>query len=249
MNIVFLTTDDPIYLPSFFARVLEERARDTVSVCIVPPLYRGQSRRQALVRYYRTFGAAATAQLARRVAGARLRRASIGRVAEQRGVAWRNVTDVNAPGLLEWLRELQPDLLVSVSCPQIFRRPLLELPAIGCLNIHGAELPNYRGIMPSFWMLANGERQAGVSIYFMNEEIDAGDLCGQRTFEIRPDETLDAFLRRSKHVAAELLLDVLSEVERGSVTRRPLDLARGSYYSWPDRQAVQRFRALGRRLW
>jgi methionyl-tRNA formyltransferase len=249
VNIVFLTTDDPIYLPTFFERVLEERARDTVSVCIVPPLYRGQSRRQAFVRYFRTFGSAATVQLARRVAAARLRRATIARVAEQHGVAWRSVEDVNAPGLHEWLRELQPDLLVSVSCPQIFRRPLLELPAIGCLNIHGAALPNYRGIMPSFWMLANGEQEAGVSIYFMNEEIDAGDLCGQDRFMIEAEETLHSFLVRSKMVAAELLLQVLRDIESGTVARRPLDLADGSYYSWPDHEAVERFRAAGRRLW
>jgi hypothetical protein len=58
-------------------------------------------------------------------------------------------------------------VIVSVSCPQIFKKELIELPARGCLNVHGASLPQYRGVMPSFWMLANGERQAGVSVYFV----------------------------------------------------------------------------------
>jgi methionyl-tRNA formyltransferase len=249
MKIVFLTTDDPIYLPSFFERVLAERAADTAAVCVVPPLYKGQNWLAATWRYYRTFGVAAAIALASRVAFAKVRRQSIASVAERLGVPSRTLVDVNAPDSLAWIAALKPDLVISVSCPQIFAPPLLELPRLGSLNVHGAILPHYRGVMPSFWMLANGERRAGVSVYFMNERIDAGDLCGQRTFEIHPDETLDAFLRRSKHVAAELLLDVLREIERGSVTRRPLDLARGSYYSWPDRQAVQRFRAAGRRLW
>jgi methionyl-tRNA formyltransferase len=103
--------------------------------------------------------------------------------------------------------------------------------------------------MPSFWMLANGEEKAGVSIYFVNEQIDAGDLCGQRVFDILPDDSLERFLRRSKKIAAELLLEVLQQLEDGSLTRAPLDLSEGSYYSWPDRSAVERFRAAGRRLW
>ena len=136
-----------------------------------------------------------------------------------------------------------------MSCPQIFKKPLIELAPRGCLNIHGAILPAYRGVMPSFWMLAHDEREAGVSIFFVNEDIDAGELCGQRTFEIGPDETLDAFLRRSKRIAADLLLEVLAALEEGRVPRTPLDLSKGSYYSWPDREAVGAFRANGRRVW
>ncbi len=98
-------------------------------------------------------------------------------------------------------------------------------------------------------MLANGERQAGVSVYYVDGRIDAGDLCGQRVFDIAPDETLDAFQSRSKQIAAELLVDTLAAIEAGRVKRTPLDVSRGSYYSWPDREAVARFRAAGRRLW
>jgi methionyl-tRNA formyltransferase len=159
------------------------------------------------------------------------------------------VEDVNAPGFLEELRSLGAELLISVSCPQIFKKPLIELPPLGILNIHGAILPQYRGVLPSFWMLANGERQAGVSIYYVDTRIDAGELCGQRVYDIPPDQTLHGFLRRSKEIAAELLIEVLGRVQSGSVSRRALNLAEGSYYSWPDPDAVRRFRAAGRRLW
>jgi methionyl-tRNA formyltransferase len=98
-------------------------------------------------------------------------------------------------------------------------------------------------------MLANDEREAGVSIFYVNEDVDAGELCGQQTFEIRAGESLDEFLRRSKAVAADLILTVLADVESESVSRTPLDLRKGSYYSWPDRQAVRRFQATGHRLW
>jgi methionyl-tRNA formyltransferase len=249
VRIVFLTTDDPIYLPEFFETVLAERAGETERVYVVPPLYKGQSRFRAAARYLRTFGLGAFIGLASRVLGAKLRGRSVESVCRRRGVACSGAEDVNAEDFLDELRALHPDVLVSVSCPQIFKKTLIGLPRLGILNIHGAILPQYRGVMPSFWMLANGETQAGVSIYFVNEQIDAGDLCGQRAFDVHASETLDAFLRRSKRIAADLLLEVLSHLERGSLVRTPLDLSRGSYYSWPDKAAVERFRAAGRRIW
>jgi methionyl-tRNA formyltransferase len=248
MNVVFLTTDDPIYLPSFFDRVLSVR-EDTTAVFIVPPLYKNQSIRDAAWRYFRTFGAAAVVSLTVRTVRAKIRGESIAGVCKRHEVHCETIRNVNDPLFLDRLRQLGTSLIVSVSCPQIFHKPLIELPSQGCLNIHGAILPEYRGVMPSFWMLANGEKQAGVSIFFVNEDIDAGDLCGQRIFEIREHETLDEFLRRSKAISAQLLLEVLSEIESGSVSRTPLDLSAGSYYSWPTREAVRRFRAAGRRIW
>jgi methionyl-tRNA formyltransferase len=249
MRIVFLTTDDPIYLPAFFERVLGRWAAETVAVYVVPPLYRHQTRRAAAWRYYRTFGATATVALARRILEAHLRRQSVSSCCERYGVPCATAADVNTREFVGQLAALRPDLLVSVSCPQIFKRELIEIPVRGCLNVHGAILPNYRGVMPSFWMLANGETQAGVTVHFVDERVDAGELCGQAFFEIAPDETLDDFLRRSKRIAAELLMDVLARIESGTVERTPVDLTQGSYYSWPDRNAVRRFAAAGRRLW
>jgi methionyl-tRNA formyltransferase len=249
MKIVFLTTSDAIYLPAFFDRVLRDSASQTQAVHVVPPLYKGQTFLRAFLRYYRTFGLRGVWGLTVRIAHAKGRGASIQAVCSRHGVKCSVISDVNAPEFVSHLREIGTDLIVSVSCPQIFKRTLLESPSLGCLNIHGALLPQYRGVMPSFWMLANGERIAGVSIYFMNEQIDAGELCRQRAFAIGVRETLDAFLHRSKAVAAELLLEVLGEIEAGEVERTPLDLTTGSYYSWPDREAARRFYSTGRRLW
>src|SRR5262245_52577994 len=249
MNTVYLTTDDPLSLPVFYESVLRSRAADTRAVYVAPPLYKRQSALQAAWRYAQTFGLQAAAHLTARILMARVRRQSIAAVCRRHGVPCRQVADVNAPEFLAELQQLGPDLLISVSCPQIFKKPLIELPPLGILNIHGAILPQYRGVLPSFWMLANGEKKAGVSIYYVDTRIDAGELCGQRIYEIPPEETLDGFLRRSKAIAAELLLEVLSDIESGQVTRRALNLAEGSYYSWPDAPAVRKFRAAGRRLW
>lgn len=249
VKLSFLTTDDPIYLPAFFDRVLARLGGLAQAVYVVPPLYRGQTPLDAVVRYARTFGLRAAAGLTARVVGTKLRRRSIAAVCRRHGVVCESVADVNAPGFLDRLRQDRPDALISVSCPQLFKQPLTELPRYGILNIHGALLPQYRGVMPSFWMMKNGERTAGVTIYFVDDRIDAGQRCAQRAFAIRDDESLDQLLRRSKAIAADLLLEVIDGLQAGSIEKHPMDLTRGSYYSWPDREAVREFREAGRRIW
>jgi methionyl-tRNA formyltransferase len=249
MRITYLTTDDPIYLPAFFDRILGILGQKTQAVYIVPPLYKNQTAMKAALRYYQTFGFMAFLGLSVRASMAKVRGQSIASVCNKYGVSYELVPDVNAEKFRQRLYEAGTDLLISVSCPQIFKKPLIELAPLGCLNIHGAILPHYRGVLPSFWMLANKEKNAGVSIYYVNEKIDAGELCGQRVFEILPGESLDHFLTRSKAIAAELLLEVLCKIEDGTITRSPLNLADGSYYSWPNKEAVERFRANGYRFW
>ena len=248
MRIAFLTTSVPLYLPSLFERVLNVYEDQTAGVFLVPPLGDGQMMGGPL-RYYATFGLMASLHLLARTLRAKARGETIRAVCQRHGVLCESVPAVNDPLFLRRLRSLGTDLVVSVSCPQIFRKPLIELPSRGTINVHGSILPSYRGVSPAFWMMANGERRAGVSAFFVNEGIDAGDLCGQRVFDLQPDDTLDRFLQRSKQEAAELVVDVLQRVENGTVDRTPLDITNGSYYSWPTRAAVRRLLAGGRRLW
>jgi methionyl-tRNA formyltransferase len=123
------------------------------------------------------------------------------------------------------------------------------LPPRGCLNVHGALLPQYRGIAPSFWMMVNGEQHAGVTIFFVNEDVDAGDVVEVEEFDIDPDETLEAFIVRSKHIAAAALLRAFRKVRSGPVETTPLQKEAGSYYGFPTRAAYREFRRRGRRLW
>lgn len=249
MKISFLTTNDPLYLPDFFEKVLATYGKETECVFVVPPLYRKQSSLQAALRYAKTFGWGSAGHLCWRLLAARIKGRSIQNVCRKQKVKCQTLQNVNDSRFLKGQESERPDLFISVSCPQIFKKRLIGLPALGILNIHGAILPQYRGVMPSFWMLANGETKAGVSIYFVNEKIDAGDLCGQRIFEIDKGDTLDTFIRRSKSIAAELLAEVLDQIKNGKIARTPLNLGEGSYYSWPDANAVKKFRETGRKFW
>lgn len=258
MRIAILTANEPLYLPAFFDRFLARRADDVAVVAICAPVYKNQTRWSMFRRYVKAFGLWNAARLGWRVLGAKVKNAlGIGRrrprfhsveaAAKYYDVPVWHPDDVNATEFLDRLGEAGVDLVLSVSCPQIFKENLINLPEKGCLNLHGADLPAYRGIAPSFWMLAKGEEEAAVTIFYVNAGIDTGDAAGRRLFPIHPDDTLDSFLLRAKREACDLALETLERIETGTVERTPLE-GEGSYYGFPTREAYREFRNRGRRL-
>jgi methionyl-tRNA formyltransferase len=138
--------------------------------------------------------------------------------------------------------------VISVSCPQIFGKELLRLPPLGCINVHSAVLPNYRGVLPTFWALANGESSTGVTVHYMTPGIDGGEIIDQRIIPIGADETLRSLMVRCKVAAADAILETVSRLEDGSISTSPNPPDEGSYYSFPQREDVLQFKAQGRRL-
>ncbi len=260
MNTVFLTADEPLYLPSFFAHLLGQWDKDTLAVFTVPSRYGKDTNVRMAKRYIRAFGLWNFGRLAQQMVKAKVcdrfgigrargRFHSVASAAKAHGVPCELVPKVNDADFLQRLKDMKTDLIVSVSCPQIFRTPLIELAPLGCLNMHGALLPRYRGIAPSFWMMAHGETKAGVTVFFVNEDIDAGDVVEVEEFDILPDETLDEFIVRSKRIACDVLLRAIRKVEAGDPQTMPLKKEEGSYFGFPTREAYRDFRRQGRRLW
>ncbi len=260
MNIVFLTVEERLYLPAFFHAVLRRRAADTRAVFMCPLRHGRQSTLDMVRKYRRAFGWGNLAGLARREIKARVCDRlcrpgpdgpfhSIESVARRHEVLCETIADVNAADFHERLRAMGTDLVVSVSCPQIFKQPLIDLPPRGCLNMHGALLPAYRGLAPSFWMMKNGETEAGVTVFLVNADIDLGDVVAVDRFPILPDETLEAFIVRSKRLSADTLLRAIDLLESGTAETWPLEREGGSYFSFPSREDYLAFRRRGRRIW
>lgn len=174
---------------------------------------------------------------------------SVRGAARRHRVPVERVPQVNAAGFVQGLRARGVELIVSIACPQILRRPLLEAPARGCINIHGALLPRYQGLFPSFWVLAKGERETGVTIHYLNEHVDQGDILMQQAVPIRDDDTMHRLVLRSKvDVGRKLLVEAVEQIERGDARGLPMDLSKASYFSYPDAAAVREFRTRGRRF-
>ena len=259
MRLVFIAPEEPLILPIFFERAVPALREDVVAIAVVSPIYKNSTWLQQSVRFVRSFGLRwFVIEVARYAwnkfldALSRLvpmpRAYSVRSVARRNGVPLLRPQDVNAPDFLATLRSFQPDLVISVACPQIFHRELLNVPRLGCINVHSALLPSYRGMLPTFWAMVNEERETGVTVHFMSEGIDGGSIIQQRTVPIGRTETLLSLMRKTKRAAADLVLEVIEGFEAGTVSPVPNPPDEGNYFSFPTREDVNRFRALGRRV-
>ncbi len=158
-------------------------------------------------------------------------------------------TKINTPEFHQFLRDQKVELLISVACPQIVRQELLDLPPQKCINIHGALLPKYRGKMPSFWVLAHGETETGVTVHYMNPKLDDGPIIVQKRVPIAPEDTLHSLVLKSKvNFGGFALAEAVKKIMDGPVETMVNDASQASYFSFPTPEAVSAFRKHGRRF-
>ena len=121
--------------------------------------------------------------------------------------------------LLNELKEISPDVIVVVAYGKILPKELLDIPKVGCINVHGSLLPQYRGAAPIQWSILNGEKYAGITTMFMDEGMDTGDMLLQEKVRIEENETLGELWDRLKVLGGKLLVETLKQIEDGTYKR------------------------------
>ena len=132
---------------------------------------------------------------------------------------------------LELVRSLAPELIVVVAYGRILPKDILDVPPLGCVNVHASLLPKYRGAAPINWAILNGEETTGVSIMYMAKELDAGDVILQKETPIGPDEDAQALTVRLADLGAEALSEAVAAIGNGTAARTPQDESRQTYAS------------------
>ena len=126
-------------------------------------------------------------------------------------------------GPVELLRSLKPDVMVTAAYGQILSQKILDIPPMGCVNVHGSLLPKYRGAAPIQWSIINGEKETGITTMFTERGVDTGDILLQRKVTIGEDETAGELFDRLAELGAEVLVDTLKAMEAGTIQRTPQD--------------------------
>lgn len=253
MKIILLTQNEPFFLAQNLARFLDRLpAEHTVAACVVlapSPFGQKKSMPRKAWETLQIFGLRFFLHYAFHYVRARLDpRRQVLRVLQARGIPVLSPKgSVNAPDFLDQLRALQPDLLISIAGNQIFKRPLIDLAPKGCLNLHTALLPKYRGLFPSFWVLRNGEAETGVSVFMVDEGIDSGPILVQKRVAIQGMSQQD-LIRHTKALGMEALLEAVQLIHQGGYTLQPNEDQAMTYYRFPTRQDVRAFRAQGARF-
>ncbi len=128
-----------------------------------------------------------------------------------------------APDFIAQLAALQPDLIVVAAYGQFLPRALLDLPPHGVINVHPSLLPKYRGAAPIQWAVARGEVETGVSIIYLVEKMDAGDIIQQERLPLPPDATAAELTPLLSALGAGLLMRAIEDIRAGAVRRVPQD--------------------------
>lgn len=126
------------------------------------------------------------------------------------------------PDFLEQIRALKPDLQIVVAF-RMMPEVLWSMPPMGTFNLHGSLLPNYRGAAPINWAIINGEKETGVTTFFLKHEIDTGQIIYQEKTPIEAHETVEQVYNRLMAIGAKLVVKTVEDIEQGNVTTWPQD--------------------------
>ena len=120
---------------------------------------------------------------------------------------------------LEEIRNMNPDVICVVAYGKILPKEILEIPKLGCINVHGSLLPQYRGAAPIQWAVLNGDKITGITTMYMNEGMDTGDMILKEEVEILPEETTGELWRKLSKIGGNLLVETLKLIEEGKAPR------------------------------
>ena len=176
-----------------------------------------------------------------------LRGDTIVRECRRRGIPIIFTKDINSERVLSALRDYQPDLMVSLYTMQIYRKDIIGVPRYGSITSHPSMLPDYRGLEVFFWVLVNDESETGVSVFYLTGKVDVGGVISQEIIPILDTYSVSDLYSIVTEVAGRLLVQAISDIDTNCVKTFKVS-GEGSYYPMPTREAVSRFRKLGKRF-
>ncbi len=257
MKIIILTQEDHLYLPQPFAAVCREYSDEIACIVTCPTMTLHGSAFRGFLRHFSFFGIKGTCVLAYRTLSAKLKTLvlrpsfsgpfhSIKQVAHAFSIPFYYVPEIKGAGFQNILSIHKPDLLISISCPQIIGKKIRDRIPMGCINVHGAPLPKYRGMLPSFWVLRNGECKTATTVHDLEAKLDDGEILVQKEVEIVADETWDSLVRKTKAQGAQALIEAIKQIKEGTVQRKPNREEDATYYSFPTAKDRRAFLQAGR---
>jgi methionyl-tRNA formyltransferase len=171
---------------------------------------------------------------------------SLRRFARERGLPVHQPGSANNESFVEAMRAMQPDLLFSMSYEKILKKAVLQIPRFGAMNIHFSRLPRYRGCLPIVYALSEEEPVIGVSVHYMDEGIDTGDIVAQDAVPVAREDTAFTLYFKCVELGTRLFRETYPRIARGRNARMAQDNGAASYHpqqyphdrwidwSWPE---------------
>lgn len=152
--------------------------------------------------------------------GMKLEPSPVKQFAEEKGIKILQPLKVKNNNLfIEEIKQLKPDVICVVAYGKILPKELLDIPRLGCINVHGSLLPQYRGAAPIQWSVLNGDKKTGITTMYMDVGMDTGDMILKEETEIGDNETTGELWGRLSILGGDLLVKTLKLIEEGKAPR------------------------------
>ena len=261
MKIIIITQDAPLYLPQFldgFLFLLGKTPHTAERMVVFPSISKtgviGKIKEYynyyGLIDFFRLSVIIFKDKLLSLFAGAFSvsRVHSVDNVIRKYKINLYKTTSVNSAEFTDYIKNNNIDLIISIACPKIIKKELLNAPKKGCINYHTALLPRYRGRQPLFWALLNGEGEVGISVHEMDENIDNGPIIVQYKVPVGGADSLNSLYLKTIKIGPQALIDALDYLDKDSPVRIFNDPALSTYNSFPAKSDVKLFRARGKKF-
>ncbi len=164
---------------------------------------------------------------------------SISAYATSKKIPTRYITTPNSKKFREYLETLDLDIIINQS-QNIIKKELLSIPKIGVLNRHNALLPKNRGRLTPFWVIFNGDKETGVSIHFVEEGIDSGDIVVQKRYTVSNKDNFNSIVKKNYSIASNAMIQAVDILEKGDYDLIYNDDLKATYNTTPNlKQAIK----------
>ena len=249
MRVAIITQEDPFYLPKIFEYLLPKLKESDVQIVTtivfsVSPFGVKKGKLEQLRDTLNTFGVSFTLYYTLKYLKSLFKKSLSETLFDYDIAVWHVHNSINK------IKSLDLDLIISIAGNQIFKKKLIDSAKFGIINLHSALLPKYRGLMPSFWVLANNEIETGAPVFFVNKGIDPGPVIVQKKIEIK-NQTQEELIWQLKYIGAVAIVEACMLVKQFGFNTPTSDNEdeKMTYYSKPTRKDVQLFRSRGKRFY
>jgi methionyl-tRNA formyltransferase len=137
-------------------------------------------------------------------------------LARQHGSSIVRTIDVNERQHIEHIKQINPDLIIVCGWQKLIVKEIIDIPRMGCIGFHSSLLPKYRGRAPVNWAIIMGERETGITMFYLTPEADTGSIIAQKAFKILFNDDCGTIYKKSAKAGAELIKEYLPKIENGN---------------------------------
>jgi folate-dependent phosphoribosylglycinamide formyltransferase PurN len=258
MKIVSIVSNNKTYQPIVYDNLISKTVKDFECIIIVPFTNKVMTPSKMIIFLFNLFGIKGFILKFIEVVMCNIlsffenylslsRSYSLSNIAKKYNIPIYYFNSLGNSDLIKLLKSINPDLIIS-SQGHYVSKQILKIPKYGVINKHAGLLPEYRGAYPVFWAMLNGEKKIGVSIHFMNDKIDGGDIIIQEEIQIFESDTFETLYSKVIKLTPELFVKAIKLIKNNEMTIIKNEEEHSTYFSFPKKEDILRFKKRGLKI-